>query len=115
MHLIQILLPLYDNARQPLPPDEYLHVRNELTERFGGLTVYTRAPAEGLWRQNDNLTSRDDIVIFEVMGDGSGCALVARISARARTTFPPGRNFHPRSANASSLALRKRQAQQPWR
>ncbi|HEV2096345.1 MAG TPA: hypothetical protein VGQ82_07575 [Chthoniobacterales bacterium] len=67
MHLIQILLPLYDNARQPFPPDEYLHVRNELTERFGGLTVYTRAPAEGLWRQNDKLTSRDDIVIFEVM------------------------------------------------
>ena len=31
MHLIQILLPLYDNARQPFPPDEYLHVRNELT------------------------------------------------------------------------------------
>ncbi len=35
--------------------------------RFGGLTVYTRVPAEGLWKLNENHTSRDDIVIFEVM------------------------------------------------
>lgn len=67
MHLVQILLPTHDNNREPLPRDEYSRVRTELTERFGGLTVYTRAPAEGLWRMNDNYTSRDDIVIFEVM------------------------------------------------
>jgi len=67
MHLVQILLPTHDNDRQPLPREEYSRVREELTERFGGLTVYTRAPAEGLWRLNDNYTSRDDIVIFEVL------------------------------------------------
>ncbi|MFN2507547.1 MAG: hypothetical protein ABR589_02105 [Chthoniobacterales bacterium] len=67
MHLVQILLPIHDNAQEPFPREEYSRVRKELTERFGGLTVYTRAPAEGLWKQNDNHTSRDDIVIFEVM------------------------------------------------
>ena len=67
MHLVQILLPIHDNSQEPFPGDEYLRVRQELTEKFGGLTVYTRAPAEGLWRQNDNHTSLDDIVIFEVM------------------------------------------------
>jgi hypothetical protein len=67
MHLVQILLPIHDNAQEPFPRDEYSRVRKELTERFGGLTVYTRAPAEGLWKLNDNHTSRDDIVIFEVM------------------------------------------------
>ena len=67
MHLVQILLPIHDNAQAPFPREEYLRVRRELTERFGGLTVYTRAPAEGMWKLNDNHTTRDDIVIFEVM------------------------------------------------
>jgi len=44
-------------------------VRKELTERFGGLTVYRRAPAEGVWKLTENHTSRDDIVIFEVMAN----------------------------------------------
>ena len=67
MHLVQILLPVYDNEQNPQPHDEFRRVRRELTERFGGLTVYTRAPAEGMWKLNDNHTTRDDIVIFEVM------------------------------------------------
>jgi len=69
MHLVQILLPLYDNAQNPQPPEQFRRVRQELTERFGGLTVYTRAPAEGMWKLNDNHTSREDIVIFEVMAN----------------------------------------------
>jgi len=67
MHLVQILLPLNDNAQEPLHQEEFRRVRRELTERFGGLTVHMRAPAEGRWQKNENHTSRDDIVIFEVM------------------------------------------------
>ena len=47
-HLIQILLPLFDNGGQPFPRSDYMRVRSELTERFGGLTAFTRTPAEGL-------------------------------------------------------------------
>ena len=65
MHLVQILLPLFD--QQSFPPEQYTQVRKELTERFGGLTVYRRAPAEGVWKMNDNHTTRDDIAIFEVI------------------------------------------------
>ena len=52
MHLIQILLPLYDNDGIPFPQRQYLEVRDELTERFGGVTGYLRSPAEGLWRRS---------------------------------------------------------------
>ena len=69
MYLIQLLLPLHDNERNEFTPEEYTSVRSELTERFGGLTVYTRAPALGLWKPNGSEASRDDIVIFEVMAD----------------------------------------------
>jgi hypothetical protein len=69
MHLIQVLLPLYDNDGRPLPKDLYRTVAAELTEHFGGLTAHTRAPAEGLWKEGPAATARDDIVIYEVMAD----------------------------------------------
>lgn len=67
-HLVQILLPVYDNAGQPFPPDHYNEVRKELTDMFGGLTAYSRAPAEGLWGSGHN-TERNDIIVVEVMVD----------------------------------------------
>lgn len=66
MHLIQILLPLQDNEGEPFNPDLYREVREELSARYGGLTAFTRAPAEGQW-QDAGKTTRDEIVAFEVM------------------------------------------------
>ncbi|HEX8569121.1 MAG TPA: hypothetical protein VF699_04255 [Caulobacteraceae bacterium] len=67
-HLITLLLPLYDPDGRAFPPDHYARVRTELTECFGGLTAFTRVPAEGLWR-DEGRTERDDIVVLEVMVD----------------------------------------------
>lgn len=68
IYLIQILLPLYDNAGAPLLRKLYARVREELTGKYGGLTAFSRAPAEGLWQEGSG-TKRDDIVVFEVMAD----------------------------------------------
>src|SRR5215213_8570863 len=54
------------HAGAPLPRALYDRVRGELAGRFGGLTAFTRAPAEGHWR-TEGETKRDDIVVFEVM------------------------------------------------
>lgn len=67
MHLIQLLLPLYNNAGERFAQKLYGQVRDELFDRFGGLTVYTRAPASGLWQADEERTVRDDLVIYEVM------------------------------------------------
>jgi crotonobetainyl-CoA:carnitine CoA-transferase CaiB-like acyl-CoA transferase len=69
MHLVQLLLPLYDNDGRPFPASEYASVRAGLTDRFGGLTAYTRAPAEGVWSEGGGRATRDDIVVYEVMVD----------------------------------------------
>ncbi|MEA2949381.1 MAG: hypothetical protein QOI40_4711 [Alphaproteobacteria bacterium] len=66
MHLIQLLLPVYDNAGNAFAEEIYLNVRRELADRFGGLTAFTRAPAQGLWK-NAGETTHDDIMVFEVM------------------------------------------------
>jgi hypothetical protein len=65
-HLIQILLPLYDNDGHAFGEELFGKVRRELTERFGGLTAFTRAPAQGLWN-DEGKTKHDEIVVFEVM------------------------------------------------
>ena len=65
--LVQLLLPLSDNNRQPFSPQEFVRVRRELTDRFGGVTAYTRSPAEGFWEDDDGRTRRDDVIVVEVM------------------------------------------------
>jgi hypothetical protein len=67
--LIQIFLPLYDNRGERLDHGLFTHVQQELTERFGGLTSYSRAPVKGLWKEDDDHTTRDDLVIVEVMAE----------------------------------------------
>jgi hypothetical protein len=69
MQLIQIFLPLYDNRQQPIADSQFQTVRKELVEKFGGLTAHTSAPLEGLWKDDPQHTTRDDMVIFEVMAD----------------------------------------------
>jgi len=68
-HLVQLLLPLYDNAGRAFPAEHYTAIRDELTERFGGLTAYSRSPAQGLWQEPEGPPKRDDIVVYEVMTD----------------------------------------------
>lgn len=69
MYLVQLLLPLYDNANVRFPRETFDHVRQELTDRFGGVTAFLRSPGEGFWRIAENAINRDDVVIFEVMAD----------------------------------------------
>lgn len=69
MHLIQLLLPLYDNSNVRFPREAFDHVRRELTDRFGGITAFLRSPGQGFWRESEGAVNRDDVVIFEVMAE----------------------------------------------
>ena len=69
MFLVQLLLPLYDNDQQALPRSLFRTVSEELIERFGGLTTYSRAPANGYWREDGENAVRDETVVYEVMVD----------------------------------------------
>ncbi len=66
MYLIQLFLPLYDQQGSDFPNEYYRVVRDFLTERFGGITTYSRAPAKGFWKE-EGTVQRDDIIVFEVM------------------------------------------------
>ena len=87
MHLVQLLLPLYDNDRRPFPRAQFAAVRAELTERFGGVTAYIRAPAQGLWQDDDGDVERDDVAIHEVMVEELDRAWWAAYRERLRRAF----------------------------
>jgi len=70
MHLLQILLPLRDQEGRPFPRSDFGRVREELVERFGGVTAYLQAPAQGVWKdEEEGEVEHDEIVVLEVMVD----------------------------------------------
>ncbi len=67
--LVQLFLPVRDNQGSAFPKAAFDQVRKELTDQFGGVTAFARAPAVGLWDDDDGDVQRDDVVLFEVMAD----------------------------------------------
>jgi mRNA-degrading endonuclease YafQ of YafQ-DinJ toxin-antitoxin module len=68
MYLIELLLPLTNNKDKPFKTKYFEQVQHHLTEKFGGLTAFTRNPAEGVWKQDkSSKPTEDEIIIFEVL------------------------------------------------
>ncbi len=69
MYLVQLLLPVQDNDGRGYPRESYHTLMQRLTEKFGGVTAYTRAPATGVWEAGSGEKVRDQVVVYEVMAD----------------------------------------------
>ena len=69
MHLVQLLLPIHGNDKRAFPRAYFDQVREDLTQQFGGVTAFIRSPAVGLWKDNEEDITRDDVIMFEVMTD----------------------------------------------
>jgi hypothetical protein len=65
MHLVEILLPVVEPGKLGR---ELETLRQQLTEKFGGLTAFVRSPGEGMW-VDEGGTERDDVIVLEVMTD----------------------------------------------
>jgi hypothetical protein len=87
MYLVQILLPLYENSGRRVPRKVFRAAAKRLAAEFGGVTAYTRAPAEGLWRRTSNKLDRDDIIVFEVMSDRANKAYWRAAQRELRQEF----------------------------
>ncbi len=67
MHLIQILLPLYNQDNNVFPEIYFTQIKTQLTEKLGGITTYSRSPATGFWKETDNKTVKDEIIVYKIM------------------------------------------------
>ena len=50
-----------------VPAEMFAEVRIELTQRFGGVTAYSRSPATGLWKRTEAEVERDQVIMIEVV------------------------------------------------
>jgi hypothetical protein len=66
-HLVQLLLPLRMRDGAEVPAQLFAEVRSELTQRFGGVTAYSRSPATGLWKRTEVEVERDQVIMIEVV------------------------------------------------
>ena len=64
MYLIQIILPAPSGSGDA---DAFSKTREELADKFGGVTAYTRAAAQGLWVAPDGEKERDSVIMIEVL------------------------------------------------
>jgi hypothetical protein len=69
VYLIQLLLPASVSAGDEPASDPVARTRRELTEAFGGLTAYLRAPAVGVWTSPEGGRAEDEVVMVEVVAD----------------------------------------------
>ena len=87
MYLVQLLLPLYDNEGHAFEASEYVRLRAELADRFGGVTAYTRAPARGVWKDDSGETTQRRYRDFRSDDDRSGSRLVDRFRKELEDRF----------------------------
>lgn len=86
MHLIQIILPLRANGGAKIERRLFVEVQQELVDNFGGVTAFTRSPAEGFWEAQSNV-QRDDVILFEVMANDLDRAWWAEYRAVLESRF----------------------------
>lgn len=66
MQLVEVFLPLDTGRGDPVGPEAIERIVGDLAERFGGATAFTRAPADGLWKQGATI-QKDRVIIVEVL------------------------------------------------
>lgn len=67
--LIQLLLPVTDNQGRRFPDRMWEALKEKLVERFGGVTAFHRAPAEGVWAPSPERRTAEDVFVVEVMSE----------------------------------------------
>lgn len=80
-HLVEILLPTQTGDGKAVGRDWFESLLNELTEKFGGVTSFVRAPGEGLWQRGDGI-EQDNIAMIEIMTESIDPAYWERLRTR---------------------------------
>lgn len=66
MNVIELFLPLDKGSGVSVEVERIEAIVKGLADRFGGVTAYTREPAEGMWRRPTTI-ERDRILVVEIV------------------------------------------------
>ena len=102
MICVLILLPVVDKRGHARPYHLFGVVQEELTAKFGGVTAFINAPAEGRWKKNRR-TVHDDICCDRSHGQAPQPFMVAALQARSGTAIQTGGDRRQGAADAVAL------------
>jgi hypothetical protein len=77
-----IFVPLFDNDGNPITPEKFQKLQDDLFSHFGGLTSFPQ-PNKGFWRIA-GVTYRDEIVIYRVLASPTDDAKPYMLDLKAR-------------------------------
>ena len=98
-YLVKIFLPVTGSDRNR---ENLSRVRDELTTKFGGVTMLLDSPAEGIWKGEGD--ERDRIAIAEDHDGRSRPVLLVCLPQGAGNPFSPGRTRRPGQRNRAPLS-----------
>lgn len=84
--LIQLFLPLADNQGKLFPPAYFNAVKQQLTQKFSGLSVYENSPVNGSWKDKAEV-KKDSLLVYEVMSDEIDAAFWEKYKTRLQKQF----------------------------
>lgn len=84
MHLVQVFFPLTETSARK---GALARLRWLLLAKFGGVTAFTRAPAQGAWLDSDDGVDADQIVIVEAMVETLDAAWWAMLREELETSL----------------------------
>jgi hypothetical protein len=86
VYLIQLLLPTRSPDGATLN-DAVKLTRDELVQRFGGITAYLQSPAAGAWTADGGDVEQDAVVLVEVVADAFDRAWWRSFASRLKQRF----------------------------
>jgi hypothetical protein len=66
LKLVQLLLPITDNSGKKFQKEIFADIKAELTDKFQGVTAFSQAPAEGIWKDEYSIM-KEQIILYEIM------------------------------------------------
>jgi inorganic pyrophosphatase len=67
--LIQLFLPLKNEDGKSFPDKYFDNVKETLTQKFKGLSIYSKSPVNGRWENSKSNIEEDILLVYEIMTD----------------------------------------------
>ena len=88
MQLVQLLIPLFDNAGRRFDQRTFDTLARQLGERFGGVTAFVQSPAQGVWKnRRSGRLVHDEMILAEILVEAIDHAWWAAFRRELETRF----------------------------
>jgi inorganic pyrophosphatase len=67
--LVQLFLPIEDKKGKPFAAKYYDKIKETLIKKFDGVSIYSNAPVNGRWADEQSNIEKDKLIVYEVMTD----------------------------------------------